>query len=68
MMAGGQVGLRFAQDLHKRVQLEANLSAIQTVGEGGVKARKRGWFFKGDRHRADFLPFVHFDTCDLYRV
>ena len=25
MMAGGQVGLRFAQDLHKRVQLEANL-------------------------------------------
>ena len=45
MMAGGQVGLRFAQDLHKRVQLEANLSAIQTVGEGGVKARKRGWFF-----------------------
>ena len=42
--------------------------AIQTVGEGGVKARKRGWFFKGNRHRADFLHFVHFDACNLYRV
>ena len=44
------------------------LAAIQTVGEGGVKARKRGWFLKGDRARPDFLPFVHFNACSLYRI
>ena len=38
------------------------------MGEGGAKARKRGWFFKGDSYRPDFLHFVHFDACNLYRV
>ena len=50
------------------LQRVLGLAAIQTVGEGGAKARKRGWFFKGDSYRPDFLHFVHFDACNLYRV
>lgn len=56
------------QDASRLDDHGTQLTAIQTVGEGGAKARKRGWFFKGDSHRPDFLHFVHFDACNLYRV
>jgi hypothetical protein len=42
------------------------LTAIQTLGEGRVKPRKRGWFSGGGTRRLDFLHFVRFSACYLY--
>ena len=51
MMAGGQVGLRFAQDLHKRVHLDAILCfrLHQVAGSG---------MYGGVAERLDFAVFL----------
>jgi hypothetical protein len=58
-------------DMHRKKRIRGKtcyyFTAIQTVGEGSVKAGKRGWLFKGDRHKPFLWAMAAIFSCRTTR-